>query len=120
MLALFPLTSFAFYAGPAPAVFVVWVPMVFCSMGGRIILRSLSTELFATAHRAAASGLFTVAETIGAVAGLLAMHAFGTADVVAVARVVPLVAALVLVSAACLLAFPEARHRELEDLSAAH
>jgi MFS family permease len=119
LLAAFPVTSYAFYHASAAGVFVAWVPMVFCSMGGRIILRSLSTELFATQFRGAASGLFTVMETFGAVVGLVLLHYFGTHDVDEIARVVPQVALLVLIPAACLLGFPETRQRELEDINAA-
>jgi len=80
LLALFPVTSYAFYHGTSLVVVTAWIPMVFCSMGGRVILRAQSTELFATSHRGAASGLFTVMETLGAVAGLLVLHYFGTED----------------------------------------
>jgi MFS family permease len=120
LLALFPLTSYAFYNGNAVLAVLAWIPMVFCSMGGRIILRALSTELFPTSHRGAASGLFTVMETLGAVAGLLLLHFAGTQDLREIARVVPLVSGIVLVAACCLLVFPETRQRELEEISAGH
>src|SRR6185436_3621271 len=78
LLALFPLASFAFYQGSGAVVFAAFVPLVFCSMGGRVILRALSSELFGTAYRAAAAGMFSVMEALGAVAGLLGVHLYGT------------------------------------------
>lgn len=83
-----------------------------------MILRSLSTELLPTSQRAAATGMYSVTQTLGAVSGLWLVYAYGTHDIDELARAVPAVACGVL-GAACLLPlFPETRHRELEELSA--
>jgi MFS family permease len=120
MLALFPLASFVFYHGTSWVVVTAWIPLVFCSMGGRVILRALSTELFPTSHRSAAAGMFTVMESLGAVGGLLIVHVYGTANADDIARIVSTVALAVLVTAMILLLFPETKRRELEELSVHH
>jgi putative MFS transporter len=117
LLAGFPASSLGFYHGQTTIVVVAWVGLVFCSMGGRVILRALATELFPTSHRASASGLFAALDTLGAVAGLLAVFAFGTRNIDDIALAVPAIAVVVLAAGAVLLAFPETRQRELEELS---
>lgn len=120
MLAFFPLASFGFYYGRSTwIVAAAWIPLVFCFMGGRVILRAFSTELFATSHRGAAAGVFTVMEGLGAVAGLLIVHAFGTSGTDQIARVVSGIALLVLGTACILLFFPETRNSELDAPPAA-
>jgi MFS transporter, putative metabolite:H+ symporter len=118
LLGLFPLASFAFYRGSSWIVVAAWVPLVFCFMGGRVVLKALSAELFPTSFRSAAAGVYAVMEAMGAVAGLFFIYAFRTSDVGYLARVIPLIALLSLGSAAILLSFPETRRRELEDISA--
>ncbi len=119
MLGAFPLASFAFYYGVSRVTLIAWVPMVFCATGGRVILRSLSTELFPTAQRGTASGMFSVTETLGAVCGLLLVYAYGTRDVAELARAVPLVGCGTYVAVLLFPLFPETRQRELEEISAA-
>ena len=118
MLALFPLASFLFYRGSSWVVAVAWVPLVFCFMGGRVVLKALSTELFQTSFRSAAAGLFAVMEAMGAVAGMFAVYLYKTEDVLRLARVVPFVALPVLGAALLLLLFPETKQRELEEIAA--
>ncbi len=120
LLAIFPGASYAFFHGTAAVVVAAWVPLVFCFMGGRVILRALSTELFGTSHRGAAAGVFTVMEALGSVAGLLGVHFYGTPNVEELGRVVSLAALGVLGAACVLLWFPETNRRELEELSSAH
>lgn len=120
LLALFPGAAYAFFHGGAWVVAAAWVPLVFCYMGGRVILRTLSTELFTTSHRGAAAGVFTVMEALGAVAGLLGMHLYGTKNLAHIADTVSSISLLVLAAACLLLLFPETRERELDEPSADH
>lgn len=117
LLGLFPLASFAYYHAPSWGVVIAWVGLVFCSMGGRVILRALATELFPTAHRGAASGMFSVLETLGGVTGLLLIYFYRTEDVDDIALAVPIVALVMYVGTFVLLAFPETRLRELEEIA---
>jgi MFS family permease len=114
LLSLFPIASFAFYRGSSSMVVAAWVPLVFCFMGSRVVLKALSVELFPTSFRSAAAGVYAVMEAMGAVAGLFVIYVFRTSEL---ARVIPLVALLSLGTAAVLLSFPETRRRELEEIS---
>jgi MFS family permease len=118
MLALFPVASFVFYRSTSWLVVVAWVPMVFCFMGGRVVLKALSTELFQTSFRSAAAGLFAVMEAVGAVGGMFAIYLYDTEDVMRLARAVPFVALPVIGAAFLLLLFPETKQRELEEIAA--
>jgi len=120
LMTLFPVTSFAFFHGDSVTVVIAWVPLVFCLMGGRVILRAFSAELFATAQRGAASGVFSVAEMLGAIIGLLLVHAYGTPSIAEIGRVVPAVALLNVGCAAIVLTFPETKNRSLEDVTVGH
>ena len=114
--ALFPLASFGLYRGTASIAVVAWIALVFCSMGGRVILRALATELFPTAYRGAASGMFAVIETLGAVVGLLALYFYGTTNLDEIGLVIPLCAHTALPTALLLLRFPDTHQRELEAI----
>jgi MFS family permease len=116
LLAAFPLACFAFYRGGAMVATFAWVALVFTFMGGRLILRALSIELFPTAQRAAAAGMFSFAEAMGAVVGLLAIYAYEVRATADLARVIPAVACVTLLAALLVLVFPETRQRELEDI----
>lgn len=118
LLALFPLASFFFYGSRSWLVASAWVPLVFCFMGGRVVLKSLSTELFHTSFRGAAAGVYAVMEAMGAVGGMFLVYFHRTKDVNDLARVVPLVALLVVGAAGLLLLFPETRQRELDAIGA--
>jgi len=117
LLASFPLMCFAFYRGGATTATVAWAGLVFCFMGGRLILRALSIELFPTPQRAAAAGVFSFAEAIGAVLGLFALYVFRVRDAEDLAVVIPSVACVTVIAALLVLVFPETRNRELEDIS---
>jgi MFS family permease len=118
LLTLFPVASFLFYGSTSWLVAAAWVPLVFCFMGGRVVLKALSTELFQTSFRGAAAGMFAVMEAMGAVAGMFVVYLNRTQDVNDLARVVPFVALLVVGAAALLLLFPETKQRELEAIGA--
>ena len=112
LLSVFPLAAVGFYQGPTPVVIALWVALVFCSMGGRVILRAMATELFPTSQRGAASGLYAVLEVLGAVVGLLAIHAYRPADISELALAVSLISCVIWIAALVLLRFPETRLRE--------
>ncbi len=115
LLALFPIFVVAFYRGPSWLMPFAWVAFLFCAQGGRVVLRAISTELFPTSQRSAASGLYNVLETLGAATGLFALY-FSSASEGDLARVTPYLAAVVVVGGAVLLGFPETKQRELEDI----
>lgn len=117
LFAGFPFASWGFYHGDTVVVWLSWVGLVFCSMGGRVIVRALSTELFPTSHRGAATGMYSVLETLGGVTGLLVLYFYGTRDAEDIAFITPLVAAVIVLGAAVLAFFPETRQRELEQIS---
>jgi MFS family permease len=116
LLAGFPLAAFAFFRGGPLGAMFAWVALVFTFMGGRLILRALSIELFPTAQRAAAAGMFSFAEAMGAVIGLLAIYAYDVRAAADLARVVPAAACVTVLAALLVLVFPETRQRELEDI----
>ncbi len=116
LLLLFPLFATAFYRGPGWLLPIVWIAFVFCAQGGRVIHRALATELFPTAHRGAAAGLFAILETVGAAAGLFLLYA-GSHEAGDLAHVIPWLSLVVALGGAVILLFPETRQRELEAIS---
>ncbi len=115
-LSMFPVCGWLFFQGPNWLLPAVWVVMVFFLMGGNVIIRLLSTELFPTSHRGTSAGLIALMETLGAALGLgvLGLIADARGDLISS---VPLVAAATAVSAFILLLLPETRSRELELIS---
>jgi MFS family permease len=117
VLALFPFTSLAFFAGPAAWVALPWTAMVFLSMAITVTVRTLATELFPTSLRGTGAGSLALLETIGVGAGLLlygaAVGTFGSQSVA-----LPLVAFACLAAAASVYLAPETARRELEDVTA--
>lgn len=116
LLGSFPFWVALFYNGPGFVLPVAWVGFLFASQGGRVILRALATELFPTAQRASATGLYIILEAAGGAAGLFILY-FGS---VGEGDFVPLTTALgfaVLVGGGVLLFFPETKQRELETIS---
>jgi len=115
LLGMFPIFVTAFYRGPSWTLPIVWVAFVFCAQGGRMIHRALATELFPTAHRGAASGLFAILETVGAATGLFILfsmsHAAGD-----LSRVTPWLSTMVALGGAVILFFPETKQKELEQI----
>jgi MFS family permease len=116
LLSLFPVTVASFYLGPASWLPLSWAAFLFTAQGGRVILRALATELFATAHRGAASGLFAILEAAGNAAGLFVLG-FGLQAPGDLARIIPVIALSALVGGGILWLFPETRQRELEAIA---
>jgi predicted MFS family arabinose efflux permease len=116
LLGSFPFSVAMFYNGPGWMVPIAWVLFLFGSQGGRVILRTLATELFPTAQRASASGLYTILEALGGAAGLFALY-FGSANEGDFVGLTTMLAFSVLVGGAVLFFFPETRQRELEAIS---
>lgn len=116
LLGLFPPSVALFYLGPTVLLPAAWVAFVFCSTGGHMILRALSVELFPTAHRGTASGMFVVVGTVGSASGLFLTDAAAriTGDL---ATAIVATSSVVLGSAGILLFLPETHRRELEEIS---
>lgn len=116
VLALFPLASLAFFAGPARWVALPWTLMVFLSMATHVCVRTLATELFPTALRGTGAGSLALLETVGVGSGLLlytaAVGLFGSQSVA-----LPLVALACLGAAASVYLAPETARRELEEVT---
>jgi putative MFS transporter len=116
LLGSFPFWVALFYNGPGWAVPIAWIGFLFGSQGGRVILRTLATELFPTSQRATATGLFIIFEALGGAAGLFVLY-FGS---VGAGDFIGLTTALgfaVMVGGGVLLFFPETRQKELESIS---
>lgn len=114
----FPVMSFLFYnGGSGPVVAAAFAGIVFCSMGGRVMLRALATELFPTSRRGAASGIFAVLEAVGAVVGLFVLARYQLDDASGLSQVAPAIAAVLWLGALVILTFPETGGQELESLS---
>lgn len=116
LFALFPVFVGLFYKGSGWIVPVVWVAFVFCSQGGRMVHRALATELFPTAHRGAASGLFAILQTAGEAAGLFYLSA-QSQETGNLANVISMLAVVVALGGAAILLFPETKQRELEEIT---
>lgn len=117
LMGLFPIMSYSYYHSTGWVVAASFAGLVFCSMGGRLMLRALSTELFPTSQRGAAGGLYSVLETIGGICGLFALARYKVTDASEFGAILPLFALGMLLGGLTLLALPETRSRELEDLS---
>ena len=115
-LALFPAGAWLFYQAPGWSLPVLWGLLVFMLMGGSVIIRALSSELFPTAHRGTSTGVLALMETLGAAAGLALLGLMQQQDGDLVA-LIPLISLATLGAGALLLLFPETRQRELEAIS---
>jgi MFS family permease len=116
LLAGFPLLALAFYHGPAWALPLVWIPLIFTLSGGETILRAVAAELFPTSERGTASGWLQLAGAIGRSAGLFSV-AWATP---AGGSNIPMVSVVVFATLAAgllLLRLPETGRRELEEIS---
>ncbi len=116
LLGSFPFWVALFYNGPGWVVPIGWIGFLFCSTGGRTILRALATELFPTEHRASASGILTVLDATGAAVGLFLMYlaTAGDGDFVFITTALSFT---VLIGGCVLFFFPETNQRELEAIS---
>lgn len=115
-LALFPPGAWMFYQAPGWLLPALWGLLVFMLMGGNVIIRALSSELFPTAHRGTSTGVLALMETVGAAAGLavLGLMQRQQGDLV---DLIPLISLATLAAGLLLLLFPETRQRELEAIS---
>ena len=116
VLAVFPLASLAFFAGPSGWVALPWTLMIFLSMATTVCVRVLATELFPTSFRGTGAGSLALLETVGVGLGLLVYTAVVGA-LGSQASAIPLVALACLGAAASLALVPETARRELEELS---
>jgi MFS transporter, putative metabolite:H+ symporter len=116
VLALFPLASFAFFAGPPGWVALPWTVMVFLSMATTVSVRALATELFPTAFRGTGAGTLALLETVGVGVGLFA-YAGAVGALGSQSLALPLVALACLAAALSVVLVPETAGRELEDVA---
>jgi putative MFS transporter len=116
LLGSFPFWVALFYNGSGWVLPVAWIGFLFGSQGGRVILRTMATELFPTSQRASASGLYTIAEALGGAAGLFLLY-FGSVGGGDFVRLTTMLGFAVLVGGLVLLFFPETKQRELESIS---
>lgn len=116
LLAAFPFFALLFYRGPSWVLPLAWVGFVFASQGGRVILRALATELFPTAYRGAASGVFTVLDVVGAALGLFALG-WVVKGAGQLATAIPWIATATIAGGIIVFLFPETKRRELEDIA---
>ena len=86
-------------------------------MGGSVIVRALSSELFPTSHRGTSTGVLVLMETLGAALGLFILGLLQR-EAGDLSIWIPLISAATVIAAAVLWLFPETRQRELESLSA--
>lgn len=112
----FPLAAWIFFHAPSWLLVPVWALLVFFFMGGNVIIRALSSELFPTSHRGTSTGVLVLLETVGAAGGfaLLGLQQKAAGDLV---FWIPLLSNGALVAGLILLALPETGHRELEEIS---
>lgn len=115
-LAVFPVGAWLFYNGPGWSLPMLWGLLVFTMMGGNVIVRALSSELFPTSHRGTSTGVLVLMETLGAALGLFILGVLQqeAGDL----RVwIPLLSIATVAAGVMLLLLPETRQRELESLS---
>ena len=116
VLVLFPLASFAFFAGPPGWVALPWTVMVFLSMATTVSVRALATEVFPTAFRGTGAGTLALLETVGVGVGLF-VYAGAVGALGSQSLALPLVALACLAAALSVLLVPETAGRELEDVA---
>jgi putative MFS transporter len=116
LLGSFPFWVALFYNGPGWSITIAWIGFLFCSQGGRIILRTLATELFPTDQRASASGLYTILEAIGGAVGMYVLY-FASSEAGDFVGLITILAFSTLVGGAVLLFYPETKQQELESIS---
>ena len=112
----FPLVTAAMYFGPAQTVPLFWIPFVFLLTGSGVLMRIISTELFATSSRNTALGWETLMETLGAAGGFALVGAL-TASNASIGPAVVAVSALTAFGVFVVWMLPETAGRELEATS---
>jgi len=115
-LFVFPIFAWLFYTGPEYILPIVWILMVFALMGGNVIIRALSTELFPTSMRGTSAGMLALMETIGAGSGLLILGVVATEQGQLIGFI-PFISLATLIAGVVLLLLPETSGQELEKLS---
>lgn len=118
VLAIFPVFAWLFFRGPGWILPPTWIGLVLFTMAGNVIVRAFATELFPTAQRGTSTGLVSLAETMGAGFGLLALSLL-TSEKGELLLMLPWVASATLISGLLVLSLPETRQRELEEISGA-
>lgn len=116
---LLPLAVTALYNGPGWVLVLAWICMVALGTAGDVVVRVFATELFPTSSRGSAAGWLTLLQSLGWGSGLLVMG-IADVDVSRLGLVVPAVASLCALAGLSLLALPETRSLELEEISADH
>jgi putative MFS transporter len=112
----FPLVTAAMYFGPAETVPLFWIPFVFLLTGSGVLMRVISTELFATSSRNTALGWETLMETLGAAGGFALVGAL-TASNASIGPAVVVVSVLTALGVIVVWTLPETAGRELEATS---
>ncbi|MDJ0790041.1 MAG: MFS transporter [Myxococcota bacterium] len=118
LLGLTPLMIAAFYAWAESSVVLVltWALGALCIVGGGVVIRAVTTELFPTSHRSSAAGWLIFVETLGWVAGLFLID-FLTERPEELPRWIATIGAAGAVSAVAILFVPETGSVELEAIS---
>jgi len=116
VLMLGPLAALLFYSGPAATLILGWGAFVFCTSAGDVVIRALSAELFATSHRSTSTGWMMLVQTFGGAVGLFLVGLL-TEQAEDLAGSILVVSVALAGGGLMLLAVPETRHRELEDIS---
>lgn len=117
-LTLFPVGAWLFYNGPGWSLTALWAVLVFTMMGGNVIIRALSSELFPTSHRGTSTGVLVLMETLGAALGLFVLGTLQTQDG-QLHLLIPSISVVTVLAGLMLFLFPETRQRELEAVSGA-
>ncbi len=117
-LTVFPVGAWLFYNGPSWSLTVLWAVLVFTMMGGNVIIRALSSELFPTSHRGTSTGVLVLMETLGAAAGLFVLGVLQQRGD-DLSLLIPSISLATIAAGALLFLFPETRQKELESLSVA-
>lgn len=116
LLMLGPLAALLFYSGPAATLILGWGAYVFCTSAGDVVIRTLSAELFATSHRSTSTGWMMLVQTFGWAVGLFLVGLL-TEKAEDLGGSILIVSVALGAGGLMLLAVPETRHRELEDIS---
>jgi putative MFS transporter len=115
-LLIFPAGAWCFYNGPGWSLAVLWALLIFSMMGGNVIIRALSSELFPTSHRGTSTGLLVLMETLGAALGLAILGLLQQQEG-DLQTFIPIISITTAFSGLLLFLLPETRQQELESLS---
>ena len=113
---LLPLGAIVFFFGPTWSLWIGFALIVFLNSSGEVMLRALSSELFPTSQRAAASGWLVVVQVLGWTLGLFVVG-LRTETIGDLSATVAILSGASLVAAIALVFLPETRGRELEEIA---